>query len=71
MVASTGGSVSPVTQCNETCASTAAKSRGPKIGIIIEFYRDTTHDQSQKAKRRWEGKEEKEEVQALKRPRSW
>ena len=32
-VASTGGSVSPVTQCNEAYASTEAKSQGPKIEI--------------------------------------
>ena len=32
-VASTGGSVSPVTQCNEAYASIEAKSQGPKIEI--------------------------------------
>jgi hypothetical protein len=32
-VGSTGGSVSPVTQCNEAYASTEAKSQGPKIEI--------------------------------------
>jgi hypothetical protein len=35
-IASTGGSVSPATQCNEAYASTEAKSRGPKIGIITK-----------------------------------
>jgi hypothetical protein len=57
-VASIGGSVSPMTLCNEACASTEAKSRGPKIGIIKVFPRrklseiklkrtDTTLDLSQ------------------------
>ncbi|KAJ5374908.1 hypothetical protein N7517_006914 [Penicillium concentricum] len=35
--ASIGGSVSPMTLCNEACASTGAKSRSPKIGIIKVF----------------------------------
>ncbi|KAJ5230697.1 hypothetical protein N7489_011405 [Penicillium chrysogenum] len=35
--ASIGGSVSPMTLCNKACASTGAKSRGPKIGIIKVF----------------------------------
>ncbi|KAJ5779472.1 hypothetical protein N7457_007192 [Penicillium paradoxum] len=57
-VASIGGSVSPMTLCNKACASTGAKSRGPKIGIIKVFPRrklseiklkrtDTTLDLSQ------------------------
>ncbi|CDM36054.1 unnamed protein product [Penicillium roqueforti FM164] len=32
--ASIGGSVSPMTQCNEACASTETKSRSPNIRII-------------------------------------
>ncbi|KAJ6189420.1 hypothetical protein N7519_004328, partial [Penicillium mononematosum] len=35
--ASIGGSVSPMTLCNKACASTGAKSRDPKIGIIKVF----------------------------------
>jgi hypothetical protein len=65
--ASIGGSVSPMTLCNEACASTEAKSRGPKMRIINVVFRrklseiklkrtDTTLDLSQLAKRAGEEK---------------
>ena len=34
--ASIGGSVSPMTLCIETCASTEVKMRDPKMRIIID-----------------------------------
>lgn len=68
--ASIGGSGSPMTQCDEACASTEAKSRDPKMRLIKVVFRrklseiklkrtDTTLDLSQLAKRA--GKERKEE----------
>ena len=65
--ASIGGSVSPMTQCGKTCASTEALPRRPKIRLInVVFHRtlseiklkrtDTTLDLSQKAKRAGEEK---------------
>ena len=76
--ASTGGSVSPVTLCNEACASTEAKSRGPNIGIIMTFCNaelpeiklvrtDTTHDLSQR--QRELRKKEKRKRARARRPR--
>lgn len=69
--ASIEGSVSPMTQCGKTCASTEALPRNPKIRIInVVFLRtlseiklkrtDTTLDLSQKAKRA--GEEKKKEI---------
>ncbi|KAL4783627.1 hypothetical protein BJX76DRAFT_246056 [Aspergillus varians] len=66
--ASIGGSVSPMTLCSKTCASTEAPPQNPKIRLIkVVFLRtlseiklkrtDTTLDLSQKAKRA--GKEKK------------
>ena len=65
--ASIGGSVSPMTLCGKTCASTEALPRRPKIRLInvvflgtlseIKLKRtDTTLDLSQKAKRAGEEK---------------
>ena len=65
--ASIGGSVSPMTLCGRTCASTEALPRRPKIRLInVVFLRtlseiklkrtDTTLDLSQKAKRAGEEK---------------
>jgi hypothetical protein len=65
--ASIGGSVSPMTLCGRTCASTEAPPRRPKIRLInVVFLRtlseiklkrtDTTLDLSQKAKRAGEEK---------------
>ena len=67
MFASIGGSVSPMTQCGRTCASTEALPQRPKIRLInvvflgtlseIKLKRtDTTLDLSQKAKRAGEEK---------------
>jgi len=69
-LASTGGSVIPVTQCQQSCASTEGCRRAAKIGIILEYpleglseiklkRTDTTLDLSQKAKRAGKEKEEK------------
>jgi hypothetical protein len=66
-VASIGGSVSPMTLCGKTCASTEASPRDAKIRLInVVFLRtlseiklkrtDTTLDLSQKAKRAEEEK---------------
>ena len=65
--ASIGDSVSPMTLCSQTCASTEVQPRGPKIRLInVVFLRtlseiklkrtDTTLDLSQKAKRAEEKK---------------
>lgn len=65
--ASIGDSVSPMTLCGRTCASTEAQPRRPKIRLInVVFLRtlseiklkrtDTTLDLSQKAKRAGEEK---------------
>ena len=70
LFASIGGSVSPMTLCGRTCASTEAPPPRPKIRLInVVFLRtlseiklkrtDTTLDLSQKAKR---AKEEKKKV---------
>ncbi len=69
--ASIGGSVRPMTRCEEPCASTAGSSRDPKMRLInVLFLRtiseiklkrtDTTLDLSQKAKR---AKEKKKKLQ--------
>jgi len=66
--ASIGDSVSPMTLCGQTCASTEVQPRRPKIRLInVVFLRtlseiklkrtDTTLDLSQKAKRAGEEKE--------------
>ena len=68
--ASIGGSVSPMTQCGKTCASTEALPRRPKIRLINVVFlgtlsetklkrTDTTLDLSQKAKRAGEEKKKK------------
>ena len=67
MFASIGGSVSPMTLCSKTCASTEVSPRDAKIRLInVVFLRtlseiklkrtDTTLDLSQKAKRAAEQK---------------
>jgi hypothetical protein len=68
--ASIGDSVSPMTLCSQTCASTEVQPRRPKIRLInVVFLRtlseiklkrtDTTLDLSQKAKRAEEEKKER------------
>ena len=67
LFASIGDSVSPMTLCSKTCASTEVSPRGAKIRLInVVFLRtlseiklkrtDTTLDLSQKAKRAGEEK---------------
>ena len=70
LFASIGDSVSPMTLCGRTCASTEALPRNPKIRLInVVFLRtlseiklkrtDTTLDLSQKAKRAGEEKKKR------------